>query len=176
MTKQDRLSPDRWIAAGLTALAEDGPPALKAEPLARRLGTTKGSFYWHFADVPAFHAALLDAWAEQAAQMLLTSDDPDPRHRLRAFAKAATGEAALLDPAIRAWARSEPLAAETLARVDAAREAHLSALLAEIGMPNPDFVHMLHAALIGSADLAAREGRAASAALSTLVDLVLTYE
>ncbi|MEH6751885.1 MAG: TetR family transcriptional regulator, partial [Paracoccaceae bacterium] len=36
--------------AGLAALAEAGPVALKAEPMARRLGTTKGSFYWHFAD------------------------------------------------------------------------------------------------------------------------------
>ena len=37
----------------IAALAETGPEALKAEPLAARLGVSKGSFYWHFRDVPA---------------------------------------------------------------------------------------------------------------------------
>ena len=61
MTKS-RLSPDKWLTAGFEALVASGPSALAAEPLARALGTTKGSFYWHFKDVPAFQDALLAAW------------------------------------------------------------------------------------------------------------------
>lgn len=65
-----RLSRDDWLAAGLEAPASQGAPPPGAEPLARQLGTTKGSFYWHFRDVPDYHAALLAAWAERAT--------PDP--------------------------------------------------------------------------------------------------
>ena len=44
------LSPDDWEQAALEWIAEHGVAALKVEPLARRLGITKGSFYWHFTD------------------------------------------------------------------------------------------------------------------------------
>ena len=44
------LSPVDWEQAALEWIAEHGVAALKVEPLARRLGITKGSFYWHFTD------------------------------------------------------------------------------------------------------------------------------
>jgi AcrR family transcriptional regulator len=44
------LSPQDWEQAALEWIAEHGVAALKVEPLARRLGITKGSFYWHFSD------------------------------------------------------------------------------------------------------------------------------
>ena len=64
MSTRARLTRPDWLLAGFQALAEAGPVALKAEPMARRLGTTKGSFYWHFADVPDFHRQMLSLWAE----------------------------------------------------------------------------------------------------------------
>jgi Bacterial regulatory proteins, tetR family len=42
-----RLSVDDWIQAGFAILAEEGIKALKIDRLCRRLGVTKGSFYWH---------------------------------------------------------------------------------------------------------------------------------
>ena len=72
-TATKRLTKSDWLMTGFDAVAETGPDALKAEPLARRLGTTKGSFYWHFADVPAFHAALLAAWEVQATADMLAA-------------------------------------------------------------------------------------------------------
>src|SRR5215207_10572201 len=44
LTRQD------WAAAGLAALVEGGPDAVAVEPVATRLGATKGSGYWHFTD------------------------------------------------------------------------------------------------------------------------------
>jgi len=69
--RMSRLSRDRWIDAGFRALTEKGPQALKAEPLARGLNTTKGSFYWHFKDVPAFQAEMLACWEKQATQDII---------------------------------------------------------------------------------------------------------
>jgi AcrR family transcriptional regulator len=48
-----RLSVDDWIRGGFAILAEEGIKALKIERLCRRLGVTKGSFYWHFTDFAA---------------------------------------------------------------------------------------------------------------------------
>ncbi|MBU1187818.1 MAG: TetR/AcrR family transcriptional regulator [Gammaproteobacteria bacterium] len=47
---KSNLSPQDWEQAALEWIAEHGVAALKVEPLARRLGITKGSFYWHFSD------------------------------------------------------------------------------------------------------------------------------
>jgi len=44
------LSQEDWEQAALEWIAEHGVAALKVEPLARQLGITKGSFYWHFND------------------------------------------------------------------------------------------------------------------------------
>src|SRR5213080_4575890 len=60
MTEQ--LSAKDWLDQGLKTLSERGFTALKAEPLAKALGVSRGSFYWHFADVGAFHTAILKHW------------------------------------------------------------------------------------------------------------------
>ena len=67
----DQLSAKDWLDQGLKALAEHGYTALKAEPLAKALGVSRGSFYWHFADVEAFHAAILKHWREVAAERII---------------------------------------------------------------------------------------------------------
>ena len=75
-----RLGPEEWVRAGLKALAKSGASALKADKLAAGLGVSRGSFYWHFADVPAFHAAVLKRWREVALENIIaeieTTSDP----------------------------------------------------------------------------------------------------
>jgi len=66
-TTTTRLSVDDWIQAGFGILAEDGIKALKIDRLCSRLSVTKGSFYWHFTDIAAYRAALVQAWASYAA-------------------------------------------------------------------------------------------------------------
>jgi AcrR family transcriptional regulator len=51
-----RLSMDEWVQEGFRVLAEDGVKALTLDRLCRRLGVTKGSFYWHFTDMKAYRA------------------------------------------------------------------------------------------------------------------------
>ena len=174
--RRPRLTPDDWLAAGLDALRETGPGALGAEPLARRLGTTKGSFYWHFTDVPAYSAALLTLWQVAAEAALAPGKDDGPAAaRLRATAQAiaapdaATPQAA--EPAIRAWAATSTGAAEAVATTDARRLDCLGALLAECGIANPDMARILLGAAIG---MQALGGQAANRdAIGSLVDLVL---
>jgi AcrR family transcriptional regulator len=42
------LSKGDWIRAALFAIADRGTAGVVVEPPAASLGTTKGSFYWHF--------------------------------------------------------------------------------------------------------------------------------
>lgn len=179
--KAQRLNPDSWLTAGFRALAEHGPVVLKAEPLARIVGTTKGSFYWHFADVPAFHAAMMEKWRDAAIAGINDAlvDDLSSAQNLRRLAETITtgADAALggaaVEPALRAWARSNGSVADMLARIDALRIAHLNKLLVEIGIINPEMARLIYGAAIGVEDLDASSAGDNSAALGTLVDLVL---
>lgn len=85
--RQGRLSADDWAQAALDLIAETGVQAVAVEPLARRLGVTKGSFYWHFPSRDALLQAALERWenVEQEALFGALEKMPDPRERLRAL-------------------------------------------------------------------------------------------
>jgi len=173
--RRPRLTPDDWLAAGLDALCETGPGALGAEPLARRLGTTKGSFYWHFDDVPAYSGALLALWQAAAETALDPGGDGPAAARLRVTAQAIAapepGTPQAAEPAIRAWGATDPLAAQSVVRTDALRLERLGALLAACGIANPDMARILLGAAIGMQALDSPEAN--REAIGSLVDLVL---
>jgi AcrR family transcriptional regulator len=83
--EQKRLATDDWELAALDMMTEGGINAVAVEPLARRLGVTKGSFYWHFANRKALIAAALERWeAEDRAELLKHMGNGDePREGLR---------------------------------------------------------------------------------------------
>src|SRR5512142_2273935 len=76
-----RLTRDDWADAALAAVAEGGLAAVAVEPLAARLGTTKGSFYWHFATREALLEAALARWEDKTTTAVIgeivnAMDDP----------------------------------------------------------------------------------------------------
>ena len=84
--RSGRLSADDWAREALEQIADAGVASVAVEPLARRLGVTKGSFYWHFPSRDALLQAALERWEhdEQAAYGALESI-ADPTERLRAL-------------------------------------------------------------------------------------------
>ena len=54
-----RLAPEDWIRAAIEALLAEGTTGLRIASLARRLGVTPGSFYWHFRDRGQFRSRVL---------------------------------------------------------------------------------------------------------------------
>ncbi|MCY7309050.1 MAG: TetR/AcrR family transcriptional regulator [Rhodoferax sp.] len=125
-----RLQPSDWVWAGFRALVQGGPQALRVEPIARELGTTKGSFYWHFADLAALRTAMLEAW-EQVATADITaavqqSGLPAYEQLLLLVEKVSAPPDAeaggnAVEPAIRDWGRTDPIARQVLERVDCQR-------------------------------------------------------
>lgn len=57
-----RGTADLWIDAGYHVLIDGGVEAVKVMPLARALGLSRTSFYWHFTDREALLDAIIDRW------------------------------------------------------------------------------------------------------------------
>lgn len=156
-----RLGAQDWLMAGFRALVRQGPLGLKAESLARDLATTKGSFYWHFADVPAFRAEMLAHWATRAYGDVIAQVEaaPSPTARLCKLALLAVGHrdpaygGLALEPALRAWAREDANVARAMAEMDARRVNYVKSLCLAAGLSDPALPHLLYAASAGYADL-----------------------
>jgi len=58
----ESLTREDWVSGAWDMLGESGLDGVRVEPLARRLGVTKGSFYWHFKGRGELLEALLDRW------------------------------------------------------------------------------------------------------------------
>jgi AcrR family transcriptional regulator len=152
----ERLSADDWVKAGLRALAADGFTALKADPLAKALGVSRGSFYWHFAEIGAFHKAVLERWQEATAEAVIRELDraPPGAERLRPLLRRAFTTNADLEIAVRAWAVSDAAARSTVAAVDRRRLAYLEDILASAGIGAASAAaraHILYWAYLGFA-------------------------
>jgi AcrR family transcriptional regulator len=89
------LTAEDWIEAAYRAMAEGGVEAVAVEPLARKLGVTKGSLYWHFEDRKALLEALLERWERESteARIAAARQVADPRERLVRLGEEVFGEA-----------------------------------------------------------------------------------
>lgn len=179
------LSKLEWTEAALIALARDGLVGVAVEPLARGLGATKGSFYWHFADRAALIEATLELWEQRATTDTIAriAAIADPRERLTelaagAYARAAAGNvyAALLGAA------SDPRVEQVLKRVTRAHLEFLERLYDDLGLSADEahrYAHLAYALYVGigelrhadpESDLAANE---LDAYLRLAVDVIL---
>src|SRR5271170_6768737 len=57
-----KMSRESWFDAGFERLAAHGPQGLRIMAIAKDMGVTKGSFYWHFKDLREYRTALLAEW------------------------------------------------------------------------------------------------------------------
>jgi AcrR family transcriptional regulator len=60
-----RLSREDWVRVALDRLTTNGIEGVRIVPLAKRLGVTSGSFYWHFKNRRELHEALLEYWEQE---------------------------------------------------------------------------------------------------------------
>jgi AcrR family transcriptional regulator len=78
-----RLRRDDWIEAALRAIEGGGLAAVRVEPLAARLGVTKGSFYSHFHSRDELIDAALESWEHGRGDTIERfAEIEDPAQRL----------------------------------------------------------------------------------------------
>jgi AcrR family transcriptional regulator len=138
---KDRLGRSDWIYAAVRVLGEEGVEAVRVEPLAKRLGVTKGSFYHHFGDRDELLLAILDTWHERATSVVIevvNRHSRRPEERLRHLLEMAIDPALrevfrFVDVAIREWARKDRRVQSMLESVDAERLAYIAERLVALG-------------------------------------------
>lgn len=154
-----RVSREKWLDDGLEVLKKSGPETITPELLSVRLSMAKGAFFFHFGDREQFLTALLEHWIERSSgEGAILSADP------------------LLEAAMRAWARSDPRAANAIVLVDRQRITALAAVYERKGLA-PDralrLARLEHAAFVGAqtvyGDLHSPEAREVDAELRALV-------
>lgn len=190
--KREALTAADWTEAGLEALARGGLPEVAVEPLAKELGATKGSFYWHFADRQALLQATLDLWESRDTDRVIASIDEtqDVETRLRRLLRLAFGSvldgsangAGTVELALQASA-AHPLVAPTLARVTKRRLAALTGLYTELGLSKArarDRGLLAYTAFLGHAQVAHAtpellpKGRAFAAHVDQVVEALVS--
>ena len=132
----DQLSAQDWLDQGLKTLAKSGFTAVKAEPLAKALGVSRGSFYWHFADIGAFHADILKAWREVAAEAIIAnveaaSAGADP---VTVLLQRVYSEKLALERAVRSWATFDAAAKAAVQAIDRRRLDYVEGLIRAKGV------------------------------------------
>jgi AcrR family transcriptional regulator len=150
-----RLSAEDWAQAALDLIAEQGVSSVAVEPLARRLGVTKGSFYWHFPSRDALLQAALERWevVEQESVFGNLEKVPDPRERLRALFQLVGHEVKphiIYSELLKAL--DHPAVQPVIDRVSQRRLEYLVASFRQAGLGRQDAIHrarLTYAAYVG---------------------------
>ena len=134
-TKSTRLHREDWLEHALEVLRENGITGLRVEPLARSLGVTTGSFYWHFKDRQDLLHSVLDHWARMMAEQAsahIKTDDPeaDLERLLKELATQGTNRHEI---AVRNWAAFDDYALGVIKRVDECRLNYCMDLFQRLG-------------------------------------------
>lgn len=141
---QSRLSRDEWLIRALDILAEKHNALLNIDTLVKRMGVTKGSFYWHFKDRDDFLMQLLAYWVyefnEQVPEALNKAvGDQDAKTRLRfLLTYLVEHDCAKYDMLVRNWAAQDPKVSKVVMKIDKLRLATVHALFTEMGFSEVD--------------------------------------
>ena len=132
----ERLTPQDWIDLALVRLAREGFGALKADLLARELGISRGSFYWHFTDLGTFHSRVIARWKHAATEAIIADIEQyaAPEKRLHALLRHAFGRGGSLEVRMRTWAENNAEAARAVEDIDRRRREYIERLLVEAGI------------------------------------------
>jgi AcrR family transcriptional regulator len=138
------LGRDAWLEAARRALIEEGTAGVEVKKLARRLGVTRGGFYWFFKSRDQLLDELIKYWADASMQLFervleppgrdgmdeyltltmlwITEDEYDPKW----------------DGAVRDWARTSPKVLKVVQAVDDKRIAILEQIYRDMGFTGLD--------------------------------------
>lgn len=155
VARSGRLSADDWAREALEQIADTGVSSVAVEPLARRLGVTKGSFYWHFPSRDALLQAALERWETMEQEVVFGSLEKvaDPRERLRALFQVVAHEVkshVIYSELLKAL--DHPAVSPVIGRVSQRRLDYLTASFRQAGLGRTEAQHrarLAYAAYVG---------------------------
>ncbi len=144
--KRSKMSEQDWLMAAYEAMIEGGLQAIAVESLARTLGVTKGSFYWHFKNRDALLEGLVVMWEELGTRQVIARLDEleHPEQRLLGLITVAWDQVGhMRAEAIfqAAAAHQHPIIGPAYARITRTRLAYTTSLYEQMGMKKKDAIH-----------------------------------
>ena len=132
-----RLNREQWLARALEVLAREGEAKIRVDTLVRKIGVTKGSFYWHFKNRDDFLQQLVTHWAASSTQPVIdhiNSFTGSAENRLLTLMEFILQfESAMYDLAIRALTQHEPQLRPIVQKLDRQRFNYVRRIFADIG-------------------------------------------
>jgi AcrR family transcriptional regulator len=133
------LGREAWLDAARQALIAEGTAGVEINKLAKRLGVTRGGFYWFFKSREQLLDELISLWAERGTELFERVIQPEKRDGLREYHALADVwvDEKVYDPkwdgAVRDWARTSVKVLKTVQAVDAKRIAILERMFLAMG-------------------------------------------
>ncbi len=146
-----------WISAALECLVHEGIDAVQITRLAKAIGVSRGSFYWHFADRQNLLDSMLEEWNAANLPVIereLATAASLSEGVLGFFAIWETNQqfSAQLDHAVRDWARLDKDVLDLVRQEDAQRIETIATMFKRFGFePNEAVVRarVLYFAQVG---------------------------
>jgi AcrR family transcriptional regulator len=115
-------------------LSGHGIESVRVEVLARDLGVSKGSFYWHFRDRGELLDQLLARWENGELDWLNRDDGMGaPARWASLIERTANPESMRMEVALRAWARGDERVATRIAEIEKRKGRVVADVLRNIG-------------------------------------------
>src|SRR5262249_17369845 len=151
------------ITAAEDLLAEDNIDSFEIPNLCRRLGVTKGSFYWHFNGRRELLVAILNDWRKRMtmdvavrASRLAATVPEVLRYVLGLIRKPRANRNSAIEKSMREWAKKDSFAHSAVAEVDQIRLAYFEQLFRKYGFSEEEAnlrAYAAYAAMMGDSIL-----------------------
>lgn len=137
-----RLSREMWLSHALERLEAEGIQAVRVERLARELGVTKGSFYWHFNDLPDLKTSILEYWGRVYTDVVIENStllELGPSDGLLALMyQVHDNRLARYELPVRDWANHDPDVERLVKRVYGNRKRFVGSFFERMGFQGPE--------------------------------------
>ncbi len=177
-------TPDDWVQAATEVLVDGGVDLVRVDVIAKRMGMTRGSFYWHFKDREDLLQRILQGWRDAATEQVTrrfsnaASNPRDLLHEVLSlpFRGRSALRAGRVELAIRDWARRDTLARQAVDEADNTRISYISQCFSALGFSIPQARHragILYAYQLGESLMAHQGAHAQKNGRSDLVEQLL---
>jgi AcrR family transcriptional regulator len=171
-----------WIAAAREMLIEGGVAAVEINPVAARLGVTRGGFYWRFKNRQELLDHLLEDWRKTNTGSLLKAVAPPgtPEERMTRLVHLWIYEQDFnpaLDAAVRDWARTDKAVEAKVRKTDTMRIKAISKIFLDAGQDPKEAMmrgRVIYYHQVGYFTLGVKESRTRRLELAPLYRKILT--
>jgi AcrR family transcriptional regulator len=138
-----RVTSEDYFEAAFRILAEHGSEGVTVTNLCDEVGVTKGSFYYHFYNMPEFVEAFVEYWEQGFIEVLSEPlREADPLLQMGGLMTAIANLPHEAEAALRAWGHSNPVIGEAQSRLEQMGEAVVASIVSSF-IDDPDTVALV---------------------------------